>query len=111
MLVLGMLAPGISAALAHTRGDVSAWQDVCRAPSASASTVAEPGGAPLKLMTQGHCAACQLSWTDLATPPRTDLRTVLRTDLGFSVPTRFWSAPRTAHAWVSAPARAPPAQG
>ena len=109
VLVLGLLAPGISAALAHARGDFSTWQDICRAPSASDGTGTEPGGAALKLLTAGHCAACHLSWTDLAAPPPPNLVPVLRADLAFSAPARFWSAPRTAHAWVRAPARAPPA--
>lgn len=108
MFVLALLAPGISTALAHARGDFSAWQDICRSPSADSSQAAEPGGAALKLLAEGHCPACHLNWTDLAAPPQPDLTPVLRTDLAFSAPERFWSAPRTAHAWVAAPARAPP---
>ncbi len=108
VFVLGLLAPGLSAALAHARGDFSAWQDVCRAPSAQASGQdAEPGGAALKLLTQGHCPACHLGTAGMAPPPR-PLQPVLRADLVQPAPERFWTAPVTAHAWRPASARAPP---
>jgi hypothetical protein len=110
VLVLGLLAPGISAALAHARGDFSAWQDVCRSPSATrAGEQPLPVEAALDLLAKGHCPACQVSSGDLAAPPPAGPLPLLRTDLAFGAPERFWSAPRTAHAWVSAPARAPPA--
>lgn len=111
VFVLAMLAPGFSAALAHARGDFSAWQDICRAPSASSagqqSQPAEPGGAGLKLLAQGHCPACHLSHADLAPPPLPTL-TLLREDVVLEAPERFWTAPVTAHAWRPASARAPP---
>ena len=109
MLVLGLLAPGISAALAHARGDFDAWQDLCRAPTASSQQAGEPQPVQkaLDLLAHGHCAACHLSWTALATPPAPD-RLVLRADLVFTAPERFWRAPQTAHAWRPAAARAPP---
>lgn len=42
VLVLGMLSPGISAALAHARGDFSAWQDVCSTPTATNAAKPKP---------------------------------------------------------------------
>ncbi|MBI3347641.1 MAG: DUF2946 family protein [Burkholderiales bacterium] len=109
VLVWGLLAPGVSAALAHARGDFSAWQDICRAPTASGKTAAEPRPVEkaLDLLAHGHCAACHLNWTDLVTPPA-PAAVPLRNDLAFAAPERFWSAPQTAHAWRPAAARAPP---
>ncbi|MDR7299254.1 hypothetical protein J2X16_004622 [Pelomonas aquatica] len=108
VFVLALLAPGLSAALAHARGDIGGWQDVCRAPSAGVSKP-KPVEAALDLLAQGHCPACHHGSADPAAPPPAGLLPLLRSDLAFSAPEHFWSAPRTAHAWVSAPARAPPA--
>jgi hypothetical protein len=108
VLVLGLLAPGISAALAHARGDFFTWQDVCRAPSATqAGLQPKPIEAALDLLAKGHCAACHLHAADLAAPPA-PLQLALRDDLMLEAPERFWTAPVTAHAWRPASARAPP---
>lgn len=110
VLLLGMLAPGISAALAHARGDFSAFQDVCRTPSASPLTQKPtPIEAALDLLAKGHCPACHLSATDMAGPPAAPATPALRNDLSTPAPERFWTAPVTAHAWRPASARAPPA--
>lgn len=104
-----MLAPGISAALAHARGDSSAWQDVCRAPSES--PLAQPPApieAALDLLAKGHCPACHLGAADLGAPPPAPLAATWRHDLRMQAPERFWTAPVTAHAWRPASARAPP---
>jgi hypothetical protein len=108
MLVLGLLAPGISAALAHARGDVAAWQDVCRSPAATRSGEQPlPVEAALDLLAHGHCPACHVSIGDLAGPPAAPAL-LLREDLRAEAPERFWTAPDTAHAWRPASARAPP---
>lgn len=107
VLVLGLLAPGISAALAHARGDFAAWQDVCRAPTASRSAQPKPIEAALDLLAHGHCPACHLQAGDLAGPPAAPAL-LLRDDLVLEAPERFWTAPVTAHAWRPASARAPP---
>jgi hypothetical protein len=107
VFLLGVLAPGISAALAHARGDFSAWQDVCRAPTATQAVKPKPIEAALDLLAKGHCPACHLGTADLATPPAAPLL-VLRDDLVLEAPERFWTAPVTAHAWRPANARAPP---
>ena len=109
VFVLALLAPGVSAALAHARGDFSGWQDVCRAPSAASAAKPKAVEAALDLLAKGHCPACHLGHAAPGAPPPAELVPALRTDLAFSAAERFWSAPRTAHAWVSAPARAPPA--
>jgi hypothetical protein len=108
VLVLGLLAPGLSAALAHARGDAAAWQDVCRSPSATrAGEQPLPVEAALDLLAKGHCPACHVSVGDLAGPPAAPTL-LLREDLRAEAPERFWTAPVTAHAWRPASARAPP---
>lgn len=107
VFLLGVLAPGISAALAHARGDFSAWQDVCRSPAVSTAVKPKPIEATLDLLAHGHCPACHLGAVDLIAPPAApELR--LRDDLVPEAPERFWTAPVTAHAWRPASARAPP---
>lgn len=107
VFVLGLLAPGLSAALAHARGDFSAWQDVCRAPTAANAAKPKPVEAALDLLAKGHCPACHLG-TPLLAPPPAALMLPLRSDLVQAAPERFWTAPVTAHAWRPARARAPP---
>lgn len=110
VLVLGQLAPGLSAALAHARGDFSAWQDVCRAATATPrAQQPAPIEAALDLLAKGHCPACHLGVADLGAPPAVPAGAMLRNDLSAEAPARFWSAPVTAHAWRPALARAPPA--
>ncbi|MFT7771868.1 DUF2946 family protein [Roseateles sp.] len=107
VFLLGVLSPGISAALAHARGDFSAWQDVCRAPTATNAAKPQPLEAALDLLAKGHCPACHIGSADLAGPPAAPLL-VLRGELVQQAPERFWTAPVTAHAWRPASARAPP---
>lgn len=107
VFLLGVLAPGLSMALAHARGDLT-LQDVCRSPTASAVASPKPIEAALDLLAKGHCPACHIGTADLAGPPPAPQLT-LRTDLVLEAPERFWTAPVTAHAWRPASARAPPA--
>lgn len=109
VFLLGVLAPGISAALAHARGDFSAWQDVCRAPTTTSAAKPKPKPieAALDLLAKGHCPACHIGTADLAGPPAAP-ELQLRDDLVLEAPERFWTAPVTAHAWRPASARAPP---
>ncbi len=107
VFLLGVLAPGISAALAHARGDFGAWQDVCRAPTAASAAKPKPLDAALDLLAKGHCPACHLGSVDLAAPPPAPAL-ALRDDLVLEAPERFWTAPVTGHAWRPASARAPP---
>lgn len=108
VFLLGVLAPGISMALAHARGDFNALQDVCRAPTASNLAKPKPLEAALDLLAKGHCPACHIGTSGTAPPPAA-LPLVLRDDLVLQAPERFWTAPVTAHAWRPASARAPPA--
>lgn len=108
VFLLGVLAPGLSAALAHARGDFSALQDVCRSPAAATAVQPKPIEAALDLLAKGHCPACHIGTADAAPPPAA-AAPLLRNDLVLEAPERFWTAPVTAHAWRPASARAPPA--
>ena len=107
VFLLGVLAPGISMALAHARGDFNALQDVCRAPTASNLAKPKPIEAALDLLAKGHCPACHIGSAGTAPPPA-PTALMLRDDLVLEAPERFWTAPVTAHAWRPASARAPP---
>ena len=107
VFLLGVLAPGISAALDHARGDSGAWQDVCRSPSTSTTAKPQSIEAALDLLAKGHCPACHLGAADLIEPTAAPALH-LRDDLVLEAPERFWTAPVTAHAWRPASARAPP---
>jgi hypothetical protein len=112
VLVLALLAPGISAALAKARGELRSWEDICRSPASVqlASGGEQPASkvtTALDQLTHGHCPACHLQAQGVAAAPPV-AGTPLPIDLGFEAPERFWSAPQTAHAWRAAPARAPP---
>lgn len=108
ILVLGMLAPSIGVALSQLRGDTG-WQDICRsAASPRAQTEVQQQGEALKMLLNGHCAMCHLHSDDLALPPPPTPTVLLLNALDHVMPERFFSAPRTAHAWRAAPARAPP---
>lgn len=107
VLLLGMLAPSISAALSHVRGD-SRWQDICSSSARSGGATGGADSAALDMLLAGHCALCHLHASDVALPPAPPATLTLRGDLAFAMPERFYSAPATPHAWRAAPARAPP---
>ncbi len=108
ILLLGMLAPSISVALSHARGD-SSWQDICRSSaSAGVRSDAQQQGEALKMLVNGHCAMCHLQAFDLLAPPPVEPVLHLQGQLAHAMPERFYSAPRSVHAWRAAPARAPP---
>lgn len=105
ILLLGALAPSISAALSHARGDTT-WQEICRS-SASPRTPDQQQTDALDMLMAGHCAMCHLHALDLALPPTLPPMPLLQ-GLSFTMPERFYSASVTAFAWRAAPARAPP---
>lgn len=109
ILLLGMLAPSISAAVSHLKSDYR-WQEICRSaasPQAAGDTQQQGPGEALDMLLSGHCAMCHLHHADLAPPPA-PAPVLLIEGLDFVMPERFYSAPHTAHAWRAAPARAPP---
>lgn len=115
--LLATLMPALSLAVAHARGDVVAWSQVCR------SSVVSPSAANSLLQAQAvqqesqesmhglfaNCPFCALHTQDLAPAPLTADSPVLLGGLSFEMPARFYSAPGRAHAWAPAQSRAPPA--
>ena len=104
ILLLGALAPSISAAVSHARGDTT-WQEICRSSASPRESDTQTDA--LDMLMAGHCAMCHLHAQDLALPP-TLPPMPLRQGLSFAMPERVYSASVTAFAWRAAPARAPP---
>ncbi len=112
--LLAALMPALSQALAHARGDVVAWSQVCR------SSVVSPRAADSLLAAQADkkssqasvhglfADCCALHTQDLAPPPAAAAGAVLLSSLRFEMPARFYNAPHSAHAWAPAQSRAPP---
>lgn len=114
--LLAALMPALSQALAHARGDVVAWSQVCR------SSVVSPRAGNSVLAAQAdqqaseesvhgmfaNCPFCALHTQDLAPPPATLASKVLLLPLSFEMPERSYSATHCAHAWAPAQSRAPP---
>nr|WP_276595161.1 DUF2946 family protein [Roseateles albus] len=114
--LLAALMPALSQALAHARGDVVAWSQVCRSsvvsPRASSSVLAAQADQQDSQQSVhglfANCPYCALHTQDLAPPPAALASTVLLLPLSFDMPERFYSAPNSAHAWAPAQSRAPP---
>jgi hypothetical protein len=110
---LAALLPAASMAAQALNGDLAPWTQICR------SSVVGPRAAELRagLADSGvddqdhalfqHCAFCHLHQDAVPLPPVPAVLP-LRTELRHGLPERFFSATVTAHAWRSAPARAPP---
>lgn len=108
-LVFAALAPAVSHALALVSGS-TAWVEVCTAQGSrwvQLDEAASPDEAPTDATAAqlDHCPYCHLSQQGMAPAP---LTVPLATALHDGLPERFFTAPRTAHAWCSAQPRAPP---
>jgi len=110
-VLLGSLAPAISHALNAIGDGAGAGMEVCTAlgakwVNADDAKSGRPAPAPAHLLE--HCLYCSLQaqLIGLPPPPVAVLHAPL---LSFEVPQRFLSAPHTAHAWIAALSRAPPA--
>lgn len=113
-LLLGLLAPTVSQALAWARGDALAWSQVCRAslvsPRAKASILAARQ-AKERDSAHGvfeHCPCHAWATQDLAPPPSSAHALALAPALGEAMPERFLSAPHADFAWRTPPGQAPP---
>lgn len=120
------LAPAVSHALASA--GATAWVEVCTAQGMRWVAIADEALSPAKSVTSvtpaegeagkpmspaaklAHCPACTLASDDLAPPPAVPALLPLPLQRA-GPPPRFEQAPRTAHAWLPAQARAPPARG
>jgi Protein of unknown function (DUF2946) len=101
-LVLAVMAPTLSRALAFAQGTLAPWSVVCSAPGGT--PMAPEGDASHRLE---QCAWCQLQlahWAPLPVQPP-----LLALPLQHMLPALFLQAPRPLHAWATAQARAPPA--
>lgn len=110
---LAALLPAASMAAQALNGDLAPWTQICR------SSVVGPRAAELRAVLSDsgvddqdhalfqHCAFCHLHQDAVPLPPVPAVLP-LRTELRHGLPERFYSATVTAHAWRSAPARAPP---
>lgn len=107
-LVLATLAPGVSHALRHQRGDTMPWSELCSA-NGGMRRVQLPVGPALDEAPHAfeYCSACGLH-LQAAPPPSAPSTAVARGDLAHQAPAALLHAPRTLHAWSSALARAPP---
>ncbi len=113
-MCFGVLAPTVSHALAASGS--STWVEVCTAQGMRWVSVADEASAGPADASGGpaahleHCPACNAGGNGLAPPPAPLLWAPLPA-LREGLPLRFEQAPRTAHAWQPAQARAPPARG
>ena len=108
-VLMAALAPAVSHALA-SRGDAG-WVEVCTAEGSR--WVQGSGGpgesqAPAGAHALDHCGYCTLH-TDEPALPTAGPRTEPVPAATHALPIAFLRAARTAHAWVSAQPRAPPA--
>ena len=111
-VTFGAVAPAFSHALAWASGS-SAWAEVCTAQGsrwvpihgATGSSPAEPGHAITSAFE--HCPFCHLAGHGMAPPPAR-VGMTLPAGAAEGAPERFFTAPRTAHAWRAAQPRGPP---
>lgn len=105
-LVLALMAPTLSRAMAFVQGEVAPWGEVC---SVGDLTMDEHQGNPTVPVAHvlDHCPFCSLQGAATALPPA-PLAVVAVSALSHALPALFLQAPRTLHVWSAAQARAPP---
>lgn len=114
MVLLACLVTALSSVVSSQFGAASspAWLEICRARGVDGATVATVGdtsqvpGQP-DAGSHAHGTACCLHYTAWGLPPVAWSGLALL-PLGFAVPDRFLTAPRTLFVWATAQARAPP---
>src|SRR5262245_56369039 len=108
--VLATLAPGVSHALRHARGDTLPWSQLCSATGSKhvvfESQSAEPGSTRHAHAFE-QCTLCALQQGDWAPPP-VATAPALRSDLRSAMPPARSVSPQPRLAWLAAQARAPP---
>ena len=107
ILVLATLAPGVSRALAHVRGDSVAMGAHCLMAAAQPADNAQQRGQPGAGLPD-HCPFCQLRG-DTPAPPPPPLALPDARGLRHAAPVTPLQAPRFAAAWRNAQPRGPPA--
>ncbi|MBI3370083.1 MAG: DUF2946 family protein [Burkholderiales bacterium] len=102
--LLATLAPGVSRAAAHWRGDATPWSEICSVSSVQRQDQAPASDAAHQLE---HCKFCSLQHADLAAPPAA-IEMALAAASAIAVPRLLLQAPRLLFAWGPAQSRAPP---
>lgn len=106
---LAALVPALGLARAALAGELPTLGALCSTSAASGEGSAMPDSpAAQQAGMAADCPFCWLQAQSLALPPAPP-RLPLASERFFPLPESFLSAPRTAHAWRCAPARAPPA--
>ncbi len=105
-LVLTLLAPTVSRAMAYVQGEVAPWGVICSVDDKTMSEQSRNPSAPVAHVLD-QCPYCSLQSDATGLPPAA-MAQVVPSVLAHAVPALFLRAPRTLHAWSSAQARAPP---
>lgn len=105
-LVLTLLAPTVSRAMAYVQGEVAPWGVICSVNEAQADGHSSSPTIPVAHVLD-HCPFCSLH-SDASGMPPVFLPVVAPSTLAHALPSLFLQAPRTLHAWAPAQARAPP---
>jgi hypothetical protein len=108
-LLLATLAPGVSHALRHARGEVMPWSQLCSAGGGKRIVFEQPadGGSPLQQAHAfEHCTYCAVHHD--ASMPGANPAPVLRTELSHAEAGVATPAPHASPARHGALARAPP---
>jgi len=105
-LVLALMAPTVSRAMAFVQGEVAPWGEVC---SVGDQPMDEHQGKPSDPVAHAldHCPFCSLQSAATGWPPA-PLVVAAASQLSHALPALFLQAPRTLHVWSAAQARAPP---
>jgi Protein of unknown function (DUF2946) len=107
-LLAAALSPTLSRALAHWQGQSAPWAQVCTVmamdPAGAMTMPADTSGLTHLLE---HCPLCSLQ-TDVPAVPPAPAAVLHLLALSEGPPPLYFQARHTPHAWVSAPARAPP---
>jgi len=105
-LVLTLLAPTVSRAMAFVQGEVAPWGVICSVNDQQPNEHSTNPTGPVAHVLD-HCPFCSLQSDTTGLPPA-PLAVVAPAALAHAMPALFLQAPRTLHAWSSAQARAPP---
>lgn len=104
--LLATLAPGVSRAAAHWRGDATPWSEVCSAAT-GVQRQDSPTPASGAAHALEHCKFCSLHGNDLGAPPASAVAAAAPASTAV-VPALLLQAPRLLFAWAPAQSRAPP---
>lgn len=102
-MTLALLAPGVSRALAHARGDATPWGLICSAPGSGPRS--DPATSAVHALDA--CAFCVVAG-DVPPLPAATPQLPRLPALSQALPQLFLHAPCTLFAWLAAQPRGPP---